>query len=227
VRAWCALQAYVVAGLFEESVKYLAVRRIVFKNYVVDPRAMVVYSCCAGRGRSLRGGLAVELLWQGCALSNVLATPPPLSRWPGAAFGTIEDVMYNLSYGVATAVVRAFTSVPLHMATGLIIGLALAERRFFERDTERWYKTLILPILIHGTYDFATFVLSQGYLAVVGFAIGVLIVVGSYLYIRRGIVRILKAFPVEVDAHQKIISGEIEPPGCLCCNPRSCPSCYF
>jgi hypothetical protein len=37
-----------VAGLFEESVKYLAVRRIVFKDYVVDPRALVVYSCCAG-----------------------------------------------------------------------------------------------------------------------------------------------------------------------------------
>lgn len=41
-------QAYLIAGLFEESVKYLAVRRVAFKPYVVDPRALIVYSCCAG-----------------------------------------------------------------------------------------------------------------------------------------------------------------------------------
>lgn len=41
-----------MAGLFEESVKYLAVRRIVFKPYVVDPRALVVYSCAAGASRT-------------------------------------------------------------------------------------------------------------------------------------------------------------------------------
>jgi RsiW-degrading membrane proteinase PrsW (M82 family) len=110
------LQAYLIAGFFEESVKYLAVRRIIYKSYVVDPRALVVYSCCAG-----------------------------------SAFGTVEDIMYNLSYGLGTAIVRAFTSVPLHCATGLIIGTSLAERKFFEQDTERWYKTLILPIFIHGT----------------------------------------------------------------------------
>lgn len=48
----CACQAFLVAGLFEESVKYLAVRRIVFKPYVVDPRALVVYSCAAGASRT-------------------------------------------------------------------------------------------------------------------------------------------------------------------------------
>lgn len=109
------LQAYLIAGFFEESAKYLAVRRIIYKSYVVDPRALVVYSCCAG-----------------------------------SAFGTVEDLMYNLSYGLGTAIVRAFTSVPLHCATGLIIGTSLAERKFFQQDTERWYKTLILPVLIHG-----------------------------------------------------------------------------
>lgn len=51
--------------LAEETIKYLAVRRIISKDYVVDPRAMVVYSCCAG-----------------------------------AAFGTVEDLIYNLQYGL-------------------------------------------------------------------------------------------------------------------------------
>ena len=40
--------------------------------------------------------------------------------------------------GVGTAIVRAFVSVPLHCATGLIIGISLADRRFFHQDTERW-----------------------------------------------------------------------------------------
>lgn len=47
----CRTQAYLVAGLFEETVKYLAVRRVAFKDYVVDPRALIVYSCCAGTWR--------------------------------------------------------------------------------------------------------------------------------------------------------------------------------
>jgi len=67
-----------------------------------DPRALVVYSCCAG-----------------------------------AAFGTIEDVLYAFQYGVAPAVVRAFTAVPLHCATGLVIGTNLSERKFINGN-ERW-----------------------------------------------------------------------------------------
>lgn len=47
------------------------------------------------------------------------------------------------------------------------------------------YKTLLLPILIHGSFDFAQFLLSDGYLAIVGFVLGVLIVVLSYVYIRK------------------------------------------
>lgn len=46
---------------------------------------------------------------------------------------------YNLQFGLGTAIVRAFTSVPLHCATGLIIGTSLADRRFFQQDTERWW----------------------------------------------------------------------------------------
>jgi hypothetical protein len=46
--------------------------------------------------------------------------------------------MYNWRYGVMTAVMRAFVSVPLHCGTGLLIGLSLAQRRFFQSTSERW-----------------------------------------------------------------------------------------
>jgi RsiW-degrading membrane proteinase PrsW (M82 family) len=97
------LQAFVIAGLFEETVKYITVRRVVYRSFVVDPMALVVYSCCAA-----------------------------------AAFATVEDLLYNLSFGLATAIIRALLSVPLHCATGLIMGVSLADNRFFKKDTERW-----------------------------------------------------------------------------------------
>ena len=44
---------------------------------------------------------------------------------------------------------------------------------------------MILPVFVHGLYDFLQFLLSDGYLAIVGFALGVLIVFFSYLYVRK------------------------------------------
>lgn len=88
------------------------------------------------------------------------------------------------------------------------------------------YKTLLLPIFIHGSFDFAQFLLSEGYLAIIGFVLGVLIVVCSYVYIRKRVLALLKAFP-EVDVHQMLLRGDIEAPGFLCCSPTICPTCYF
>ncbi len=69
---------------------------------------------------------------------------------------------------------------------------------------------------------------TDGYLAIVGFVIGILIVVFSYVYIRKRVLYLLKTHPEEVDAHQMIINGEIEAPGVCCCSPNTCPrGCYF
>lgn len=89
------------------------------------------------------------------------------------------------------------------------------------------YKTLILPILVHGTYDLVLFMLAtKTVYVVIGFIISVLIVVGTYLYIRRRILFLMKAFPHEVDVHQRLAQGDIHAPGCLCCTPSCCPCCY-
>jgi RsiW-degrading membrane proteinase PrsW (M82 family) len=47
----------------------------------------------------------------------------------GCGFATAENIAYVFSGGFATAVVRAFVSVPLHCCTGAIIGLEIAKRR--------------------------------------------------------------------------------------------------
>lgn len=79
-----------------------------------------------------------------------------------------------------------------------------------------------------GTFDAVSFLLASGKLGVLSFVIDVLILVGTYLLVRKRLLVLLRAFPQEVDAHLKILNGEIEAPACCnCCNPRACPSCYF
>lgn len=47
----------------------------------------------------------------------------------GCGFASAENILYVFSGGFATAIVRAFVSVPLHCLTGGIIGMQLAKRK--------------------------------------------------------------------------------------------------
>lgn len=80
---------------------------------------------------------------------------------------------------------------------------------------------------IAGTFDAVSFLMSNGALGIVSLFIDIMILIGTYLYVRKRLLVLLKAFPQEVDAHTKMINGEIQAPGCGCCNPNACPSCYF
>ena len=45
-----------MAGLFEEAIKYLAVRRLFSLSYALDPRAIVTYGLAAGKQGGREGG---------------------------------------------------------------------------------------------------------------------------------------------------------------------------
>jgi len=182
-----AYNAYLVAGLLEESVKYCAIRRIVNKKYVVDPRALVVYSCCAGAG-----------------------------------FAAVENILYVISGGVGTGIMRALVSVPLHCTTGTFMGVSLGEGRFLQEKTPPFWKVLILPVLVHGTYDFALFTtggVDSRYMAVALLACIFLLSVSiSYVYHR------VRDFSIhygrEENVHELIRQGVVPKPtlccGCVC-----------
>jgi RsiW-degrading membrane proteinase PrsW (M82 family) len=57
----------------------------------------------------------------------------------GCGFAVAENIMYVLTGGFATAVLRAFLSVPLHCTTGALIGLGVAKGRT-EASRSKWYK---------------------------------------------------------------------------------------
>lgn len=69
-------------------------------------------------------------------------------------FATVENVIYVMQYGLATAVVRAVTSVPAHAMFALSMGYFMSLSKFLNTK-KKLYRvlTLVSPVLLHGMYD--------------------------------------------------------------------------
>lgn len=75
-------------------------------------------------------------------------------------FAALENVLYVMQYGLATALTRAILSVPLHGFCGVFMGMHIGQAKACEavgnyggRARELWLSVLI-PVLMHGFYDF-------------------------------------------------------------------------
>ena len=114
--------AFVVAGLVEESSKFLFFFLYIWKhrdfNEMYDG---IVYSVFISLG-----------------------------------FATVENLAYVLSTGFSTAVVRSLTAVPAHALFAVVMGYYLGIARFAKPQYRRKYIILglIIPVLLHGIYDF-------------------------------------------------------------------------
>lgn len=81
----------------------------------------------------------------------------------GLGFGTFENILYVLSYGFEIAILRALLSIPAHaffgISMGYYIGMAKLASYNGAKKLEKKYKTysLIVPILLHGFYDFCLY----------------------------------------------------------------------
>ena len=81
-------------------------------------------------------------------------------------FAIYENVMYVAQYGLATALVRAFTAVPLHAFCGVFMGVFYSYSKRAKILGESPFKwtllSLLVPMLIHGTYDTFAFLGNAG-----------------------------------------------------------------
>lgn len=119
-----AAEAYLVAGLCEELLKYLIAHYAMLNTGEFNhPYGAVVYSLAGALG-----------------------------------FATLENVGYVFTgdgrIGLVTALFRAALSVPLHATTGVLIGVSMAEKHWQIGEPKSIPQMLLVPILIHGTYDF-------------------------------------------------------------------------
>lgn len=81
-------------------------------------------------------------------------------------FAIYENVMYVAMYGLSTAVVRAFTAVPLHAFCGVFMGVfySYSKKASILGKSPFGYTllALLVPMLIHGTYDTCAFMGEAG-----------------------------------------------------------------
>lgn len=91
----------------------------------------------------------------------------------GLGFATLENIFYVMGFGtIATALIRAFMSVPSHAAYGGIMGFYLGTAKTFRSTSKQHERRLILTglaiaIILHGFYDTIAFTL-EGLLGLAG-----------------------------------------------------------
>jgi protease PrsW len=70
-------------------------------------------------------------------------------------FAGIENVLYVIQEGYTTGMVRAFTAVPAHAIFGITMGFYFGMAKFYPaKRTQLKIKALIIPMFLHGVYDF-------------------------------------------------------------------------
>jgi len=129
----CFVGAFFVAALFEESYKLLLCSVITVQVGRDVPYSVVVYAVAGAVG-----------------------------------LATLENLLYIMSVASTgnfllscfTASTRAVMAVPLHATTGMLLGTSIARKRFLMGQCASYPRMLIIPIVLHGLYDFFVMIAS-------------------------------------------------------------------
>lgn len=83
-------------------------------------------------------------------------------------FATTENIGYVMLSGFHTAFIRSLTAVPAHALFGIIMGYYFGKARFSEDRLRKksLIFALIIPIALHGVYDFILFSKSTALLII-------------------------------------------------------------
>lgn len=95
----------------------------------------------------------------------------------GMGFATFENLAYVWTGGWQVAVLRMFTAVPAHAVFGVIMGYYIGMAKFTPDARVRqtyMIKSLLIPVIIHGLYDFFLFQRNFEYLAIASLVLLVL-----------------------------------------------------
>ncbi|MEN8119041.1 MAG: PrsW family glutamic-type intramembrane protease [Bacteroidota bacterium] len=73
-------------------------------------------------------------------------------------FAAVENILYVFQGGGTVGILRAFTAVPGHAIFGVAMGYYFALARFIpEKKSYYMSMAIIIPVLLHGFYDFIIF----------------------------------------------------------------------
>jgi RsiW-degrading membrane proteinase PrsW (M82 family) len=70
-------------------------------------------------------------------------------------FAGIENILYITEGGMSVGITRAFTATPAHAFFGVLMGYQFGLARFYPKERSwRLFMAILLPVLMHGIYDF-------------------------------------------------------------------------
>jgi protease PrsW len=71
-------------------------------------------------------------------------------------FATVENILFLVAHGVEFAIGRALLPVSAHALFGVVMGYYLGKAKFAGQHMKlkRIYMSLLIPFVLHGTYDF-------------------------------------------------------------------------
>lgn len=82
-------------------------------------------------------------------------------------FAALENVGYIMSFGLEVAPIRGLAAIPLHAICGMFMGHSYGLAKYFERcgdyarSKSAMKTSLVVPVLIHGFYDFCASIDSE------------------------------------------------------------------
>lgn len=102
----------------------------------------------------------------------------------GMGFATLENILYVIfrDGGTSVAFMRMFTAVPAHAAFAIAMGYFVGLSKFTPSKNWRYvfaFASLVVPVLIHGLYDFFIFQRMNQLLAIFTFVTLILSIMWS------------------------------------------------
>eukprot|EP00418_Pyrodinium_bahamense_P074299 CAMPEP_0179091596 /NCGR_PEP_ID=MMETSP0796-20121207/41852_1 /TAXON_ID=73915 /ORGANISM="Pyrodinium bahamense, Strain pbaha01" /LENGTH=649 /DNA_ID=CAMNT_0020789193 /DNA_START=203 /DNA_END=2150 /DNA_ORIENTATION=- len=198
------ITAYFRAGFLEEALKYVAVRRVLFKDRVADCGGLVVYGLAAAAGFAAAEN-AEYVINHGVAVTfgrMVLSIPGHCST----------GLIIGIHLGYCKFLGKDILPECLLGLPALWKGFCL------------FLLTLYIPVLLHGTYDFMLMLPSY---TPVSAPLRVLLAVGTtlagFVYCRFAWLKLSHVCIVHVKELQA--AGRISRSQCCCCECDCCSAC--
>mmetsp|Transcript_3175 Transcript_3175/g.4869 ORF Transcript_3175/g.4869 Transcript_3175/m.4869 type:complete len:397 (+) Transcript_3175:41-1231(+) len=208
--------AFIRAGLLEETLKYIAVRRLLFKEYVIDARCLIVYATWAGVVFGVIENITYAfILPLGAAVIRCLLTVP-LHGSTGLNIG-------------ANIVSFRFQQPPSDDLALIPSQNDVQYKGGFFYHLRTYIVSTWLAIVVHGIYNVMLFIASGECGALYSLiAVSYLGIIPWMTYVRKRLVQIQQRYPADNrDVHQLIEEGTIRPPcQCCCCGNGCCSCCY-
>lgn len=176
------ITSFILAGLMEETTKFLPLYRIINQTYITDPRALWVYGICAGAGFAcfenifyvLSGGIDTAIV------RSILSVP--------------LHCCTGLIIGINMSVYKFKDKLSVNGCSKL-----------------KYFKSIILPIIIHGLFDFILMI-GEDIDSPIFSILVVIELILTFIFIRTLLIKLDYQFNKTESIHQMIEETRLSPP---------------